>query len=124
MKWSAMSSHQRAAQEIIDGDEAEALLERRNKKTRLNTDQDSEDETKDGLYHGQKAYKSHIKKNVEVPKNMRVGPQRNTNSTIKMVTIVDYQPDVCKDYKGMLGYCFIINSHSKDLCRDRILWFW
>jgi len=34
---------------------------------------------------------------------MRVGPQRNT-STIRTVTIVDYQPDVCKDYKET-GYC-------------------
>ena len=55
----------------------------------------------DGLYHGQNAYKSHIKKNKEVPKAMRVGPQRSNNSTIRTVTIVDYQPDVCKDYKGM-----------------------
>jgi len=34
---------------------------------------------------------------------MRVGPQRST-STIRTVTIVDYQPDVCKDYKET-GYC-------------------
>ena len=54
----------------------------------------------DGLYHGQKAYKSHIKKNTDGPKAMRVGPQRSNNSTIRTVTIVDYQPDVCKDYKG------------------------
>ena len=100
VKWSAAGSHQQAAQDILAGDEAEALLERRNKKTKLNTDEDPEDETKDGLYHGQKAYKSHIKKNVEVPKSMRVGPQRNMDSTIRTVTIVDYQPDVCKDYKG------------------------
>ncbi|KAL0575685.1 RNA-splicing factor [Marasmius crinis-equi] len=35
---------------------------------------------------------------------MRVGPQRSNNSTIRTVTIVDYQPDVCKDYKET-GYC-------------------
>lgn len=104
VKWSASGSHQQAAQDILAGDEAEELLERRNKKTRLNTDQVSDDETKDGMYHGQKAYKSHIKKNVEVPKNMRVGPQKST-STIRTVTIVDYQPDVCKDYKGAFACC-------------------
>jgi RING finger protein 113A len=54
----------------------------------------------DGLYHGQKSYKSHIKKSQEVPKSMRTGPVRSNNSTIRTVTIVDYQPDVCKDYKG------------------------
>ena len=38
-------------------------------------------------------------KKSAVPKAMRVGPQRST-TTIRTVTIVDYQPDVCKDYKG------------------------
>ena len=63
-------------------------------------DEDEEEVPDDGLYRGQKAYKSHIRKNQEVPKAMRVGPQRSNNSTIRTVTIVDYQPDVCKDYKG------------------------
>jgi RING finger protein 113A len=54
----------------------------------------------DGLYQGQRSYKSHMKKSQEVPKSMRTGPVRSNNSTIRTVTIVDYQPDVCKDYKG------------------------
>ncbi|EJD02649.1 uncharacterized protein FOMMEDRAFT_167841, partial [Fomitiporia mediterranea MF3/22] len=103
VKWTASGSHQAAAQEILAGDEAEALAERRNKKTKLNGDEE-ENGLDDGLYHGQNAYKSHLKKNQEVPKAMRVGPQRNTSSTIRQVTIVDYQPDVCKDYKET-GYC-------------------
>jgi RING finger protein 113A len=53
----------------------------------------------DGMYKGQSKYKSHIKKSKEIPKAMRVGPQKGS-STIRTVTIVDYQPDVCKDYKG------------------------
>ncbi|KAH8118925.1 hypothetical protein DFH11DRAFT_1500907 [Phellopilus nigrolimitatus] len=105
VKWTAAGSHQAAAQDILAGDEAEAMTERRNKKTRLNGDPDeNEDRPDDGLYRGQSAYKSHIKKSQEVPKAMRVGPQRNTSSTIRTVTIVDYQPDVCKDYKET-GYC-------------------
>ncbi|KAJ7490073.1 hypothetical protein B0H11DRAFT_2403744 [Mycena galericulata] len=50
-------------------------------------------------------YHSHLKKSPEVPKAMRVGPhdQRST-STIRTVTIVDYQPDVCKDYKDFAGW--------------------
>jgi len=44
-----------------------------------------------------------IKKREEVPKAARVGPQRSTN-TIRTVTLVDYQPDVCKDYKET-GFC-------------------
>ncbi|KAJ7049690.1 hypothetical protein C8F01DRAFT_1213133 [Mycena amicta] len=58
----------------------------------------------DGQYRGQKAYHSHLKKSSEVPKAMRVGPQRSATSTIRTVTIIDYQPDVCKDYKET-GYC-------------------
>ena len=46
------------------------------------------------------ANRSNMKKST-VPKAMRVGPQRST-TTIRTVTIVDYQPDVCKDYKGTI----------------------
>ena len=99
VKWTAAGSHVNAALEILEGDEAEALLAKRLKSEKNDEDEDVPD---DGLYRGQKAYKSHIRKNKEVPKAMRVGPQRSNNSTIRTVTIVDYQPDVCKDYKGML----------------------
>jgi len=97
MKWTAEGSHINAAKEILLGDEAEELLAKRRRAEK--PDGDDDDVPEDGLYHGQKGYTSHIKKRQEVPKAMRVGPQRNT-STIRTVTIVDYQPDVCKDYKG------------------------
>ena len=50
-------------------------------------------------------------KKSTVPKAMRVGPQRST-TTIRTVTIVDYQPDVCKDYKGNYFTCvqFVIGT--------------
>ncbi|KAI0665986.1 hypothetical protein C8Q78DRAFT_487677 [Trametes maxima] len=107
VKWTVAGSHVNAALEILQGDEAEALLakRRRSEKRAEGGDGDGDEELPDdGLYHGQKAYKSHLKKNQEVPKAMRVGPQRSNNSTIRTVTIVDYQPDVCKDYKET-GYC-------------------
>ncbi|KIY50154.1 hypothetical protein FISHEDRAFT_71771 [Fistulina hepatica ATCC 64428] len=100
VKWKADNSHINAALEILAGDEAEEILAKRQKTQK---DSDDEDAPDDGQYHGQKAYKSHLKKNKEVPKAMRVGPQRSTN-TIRTVTVVDYQPDVCKDYKET-GYC-------------------
>ena len=81
-----------------EGDEAAEILAKRQRKDKV---VDEEDTPEDGLYRGQKAYTSHIKKNQEVPKAMRMGPQRASGSTIRTVTIVDYQPDVCKDYKGM-----------------------
>ncbi|RDB25011.1 Pre-mRNA-splicing factor CWC24 [Hypsizygus marmoreus] len=100
VKWTAAGSHMNAALEILAGDEAEELLAKRRKKEGSDEEEDFID---DKQYRGQSAYKSHLKKSTEVPKAMRVGPQRNT-STIRTVTIVDYQPDVCKDYKET-GYC-------------------
>ncbi|TFL03013.1 spliceosomal zinc finger-containing protein [Pterulicium gracile] len=102
VKWSSSKSHITLARDIIAGDEAEELMMA--KRARTNPDDgDGDDVPDDGQYHGQKAYKSHIQKSKEVPKAMRVGPQRGS-STIRTVTIVDYQPDVCKDYKET-GYC-------------------
>ncbi len=98
VKWTAAGSHVNAALEILEGDEAEALLAKKRRAEKK--DEEEEDVPDDGLYRGQKGYQSHIRKNKEVPKAMRVGPQRSNNSTIRTVTIVDYQPDVCKDYKG------------------------
>jgi RING finger protein 113A len=68
------------------------------------------------------ANRSQIKKST-VPKARRVGPQRST-TTIRTVTIVDYQPDVCKDYKGKL-FCLhsICNRDLIALFRNRLLWF-
>lgn len=110
VKWTAAGSHTNAALEIIAGDEAEELLAKRQRKEKADAGEE-EEIPDDGKYHGQSAYRSHIKKSTEVPKAMRVGPQRST-STIRTVTIVDYQPDVCKDYKGMfmldsIASCFI-----------------
>lgn len=97
VKWTTAGSHMNAALEILQGDEAAEILAKRQRKEKGDEEEDVPD---DGLYRGQKAYASHIKKNQEVPKAMRVGPQRASGSTIRTVTIVDYQPDVCKDYKG------------------------
>lgn len=109
VKWKADGSHVNAALEILAGDEAEEMLAKRRKKSDL--DDDEEEGPDDGQYHGQKGYRSHLKKSKEVPKAMRVGPQRNT-STIRTVTIVDYQPDVCKDYKGKCSFNQILsNAH-------------
>ncbi|CDO69178.1 hypothetical protein BN946_scf185042.g80 [Trametes cinnabarina] len=102
VKWTVEGSHVNAALEILEGDEAEELLAKRRRSEKKG--EDDEEVPDDGMYHGQKGYTSHIKKNKEVPKAMRVGPQRSNNSTIRTVTIVDYQPDVCKDYKET-GYC-------------------
>ena len=88
------------------------------------------------------ANRNSIKKST-VPKAKRVGPQRST-TTIRTVTIVDYQPDVCKDYKGKLllclgsncnrdltacletGYCGFGDTckflHDRGTCKHRFKW--
>ncbi|ORX40730.1 hypothetical protein BD324DRAFT_640583 [Kockovaella imperatae] len=72
------------------------------KKIKLNED----GEIDDGLYHGAAGYLKTINKRTDVlDKKMQTGPIRATTS-IRTVTLVDYQPDVCKDYKetGFCGY--------------------
>lgn len=103
VQYTAAGSHVHAALEILAGDEAEALLAKRQRRT--GDDEEGDGGPEDGLYRGQKAYTKHLVKSSEVPKAMRVGPQRASGSTIRTVTIVDYQPDVCKDYKGV---CFFV----------------
>jgi RING finger protein 113A len=97
INWTSTGGHVNKALEILEGDEAEEMLAKRAKKDNAAEEDDVPD---DGLYHGQKSYKSHIKRDQEIPKTMRSGPVRSNNSTIRTVTIVDYQPDVCKDYRG------------------------
>lgn len=79
--------------------ESEPLKE---KKIRLNEDGDIDD----GLYRGAANYLPTINKTREVlDKKMTHAPIRAT-SNIRTITLVDYQPDVCKDYKetGFCGY--------------------
>ncbi|KAL1695032.1 hypothetical protein GGG16DRAFT_121995 [Schizophyllum commune] len=103
VKYAAGASHKNDAAEILAGDEIEAVLAKRRRKEAIDAGEDDVEMPEDGNYHGQKAYKSHLQKSKEVPKAMRQGPQRSAN-TIRQVTIVDYQPDVCKDYKET-GFC-------------------
>lgn len=63
-------------------------------------------EIDDGLYRGQANYLQPITKRTDVlDKKMKSGPIRAT-SNIRTITLIDYQPDVCKDYKetGFCGY--------------------
>ncbi|KAH7105766.1 hypothetical protein BKA62DRAFT_687892 [Auriculariales sp. MPI-PUGE-AT-0066] len=92
-----------SALEILAGDEAEELLAKR-QRVHGPGEEDEGPTVDDGMYHGLKAYGNKIKKQQEVAKTMRVGPVRVNNSTVRTATIVDYQPDVCKDYKET-GFC-------------------
>ena len=63
-------------------------------------------EIDDGLYHGNAGYLTTINKRTDVlDKKMQTGPIRAT-ANVRTITLVDYQPDVCKPYKetGFCGY--------------------
>ncbi|KAK7548283.1 hypothetical protein IWX49DRAFT_207992 [Phyllosticta citricarpa] len=71
-------------------------------KTRVKKDTANDnDEGRDGTYKGQKNYSNFIQKSADGPK---VGPVKPINSNVRMVTQIDYAPDVCKDYK-QTGFC-------------------
>lgn len=97
VKWKASGSTLTAVErerEALKAEDEQSLA----KKARR--DEEDEEREEDGMYHGASSYKTHIKKSQDaIPKAMRVGPQKST-STIRTVTVMDYQPDVCKDYKG------------------------
>lgn len=53
----------------------------------------------DGLYRGRAGYAEYVRPDERTSKKMRAGPQK-ASANIRSITVVDYQPDVCKDYKG------------------------
>ncbi|KAK0544619.1 RNA-splicing factor [Tilletia horrida] len=77
----------------------------RNKELTLSKD-DPEAKGDDGLYRGLSAYKSHepsLRDDGSSSKVRAKGPIKPT-ANIRTISVVDYQPDVCKDYKET-GYC-------------------
>ena len=73
-------------------------------KTRSKPAQDSSAEVAelDGTYKGNAAYGNFIKKNRDAP-DRKVGPVKAATN-IRTITITDFAPDVCKDYK-QTGFC-------------------
>lgn len=57
----------------------------------------------DGIYRGSSSYSTYTATPREGTKRPQKGPSKMT-SNVRTVTAVDYQPDVCKDYKET-GYC-------------------
>lgn len=57
-------------------------------------------EATDGTYQGTAKYSSFIQKN---PNTKQVGPQK-APTNVRTITVTDFAPDVCKDYK-QTGFC-------------------
>ena len=73
----------------------------------------------DGTYKGLKNYSDFIQRdpNKQVDKFKSVGPIKAHSTNVRTVTITDYAPDVCKDYK-LTGFCGFGDSckflHARD----------
>ena len=59
-------------------------------------------ESADGVYKGAANYQSFIQKNPTAP-SRQVGPVR-ASANVRTITVTDFAPDVCKDYK-QTGFC-------------------
>jgi RING finger protein 113A len=56
----------------------------------------------DGTYKGQAGYQSFLQKNPDAP-SRQVGPVKSSTN-VRTITVTDFAPDVCRDYK-VTGYC-------------------
>lgn len=70
--------------------------------TKSTTTTTAEDAPQDGTYKGSAAYSSHIQKNPD-KNNKAVGPVK-APTNVRAITVTDFAPDVCKDYK-QTGFC-------------------
>lgn len=57
----------------------------------------------DGSYKGAAGYQSFIQKNANAP-DRKFGPMKAAATNIRTITVTDFAPDVCKDYK-QTGFC-------------------
>lgn len=96
----------RSADWDLTGDEALAAKEGGGAIKRPRLDEDGNLMPSDGLYRGKAGYAEYIRPDERTSNKMKAGPQK-ASSNIRSITVVDYQPDVCKDYKGMFNPCLI-----------------
>ncbi|KAI4189749.1 MAG: hypothetical protein L6R41_001232 [Letrouitia leprolyta] len=57
----------------------------------------------DGTYKGTSSYTSYIAKNPNAPTRPGIGPIK-APTNVRTITVTDFAPDVCKDYK-QTGFC-------------------
>lgn len=107
--WSATNSSDNTMNRntaVVDTD-AETIDGPRLKKYKEGDEVDADDLEDDGLYKGLQSYTTHIKKKPDSAQSdkFKAGPVR-APTNIRQITITDFQPDVCKDYKetGWCGY--------------------
>ena len=60
-------------------------------------------ETKEGVYTGAASYQKFVKPNPNASTKTKMGPVK-APTNIRTITVTDFAPDVCKDYK-QTGFC-------------------
>ncbi|KAB8801889.1 hypothetical protein FH972_026710 [Carpinus fangiana] len=67
--------------------------------------QQQQKQASDGTYKGAAAYTTHIQRSqASLEKKSSIGPIKAPPSNIRTITVTDFAPDVCKDYK-QTGFC-------------------
>lgn len=83
-------------------DEKDLLGTSRARPEKFDTNISTQSDGNDGIYKGAAGYQSFIAKNPDAP-NRQVGPVK-APTNIRTITVTDFAPDVCKDYK-QTGFC-------------------
>lgn len=81
---------------------AKSLLGKATARPDINFAHPTEGDNDDGLYKGSSKYTNFITKNPNAP-SRQVGPLK-APTNIRTITVTDFAPDVCKDYK-QTGFC-------------------
>lgn len=73
-------------------------------KEREQIEREKEENPDSAIYRGKSNYTKYLSADSEKPKT-KIGPAKSS-ANVRSTTVVDYQPDVCKDYKqtGFCGY--------------------
>lgn len=81
---------------------AKSLLGNATARPNINSAHPTAGDNDDGLYKGSSKYANFITKNPNAP-SRQVGPLK-APTNIRTITVTDFAPDVCKDYK-QTGFC-------------------
>jgi RING finger protein 113A len=86
-----------------DATKTEAWYDERDGRNTTQRTKDPTTTAPDGTYKGAANYTSFIQKNPDRLNKPTVGPQKGS-SNVRTITVTDFAPDVCKDYK-QTGFC-------------------
>jgi len=85
---------------------AKSLLGKTRAKPEVNS---AEPQVPDGKYKGTSSYSTFITKNQNAPPKL-AGPMK-ASTNVRTITIIDFAPDVCKDYKQSGFFLYRVMAH-------------